>query len=107
MPFLALLVIPLATTIADLSAAPRICGAIGVVFVVVGGAVPILRRRILSLAPALGWDVLGGATDVAAIGAGIATAVAGTVGLFEWLRLFLLARPMLAFVLVLASLRLD
>lgn len=103
----ALLIIPLATTLGDLAAALRVCAAIGIVFVVVGGLVLMRRRRTQELPPALGWYVLGGATDVGAIGAGIATAIAGTVGLFEWQLLFLLARPMLAFVLVLASLRHD
>jgi hypothetical protein len=37
----------------------------------------------------------------------VATALSGTVGSFEWELLFLLSRPMLAFVLVLASLRHD
>ena len=105
--FLALLLIPLATTLGDLSAALRICGAGGILFVLIGGVVLIRRRRVLRLAPEMGWYVLGGATDVGAIGAGIATVVAGTVGLFEWQLLFLLARPMLAFALVLASLRHD
>ena len=105
--FLALLLIPLATTLGDLSAALRICGAGGIIFVLIGGVVLIRRRRALRLAPEMGWYVLGGATDVGAIGAGIAAAVAGTVGLFEWQLLFLLARPMLAFALVLASLRHD
>jgi hypothetical protein len=35
--------------------------------------------------------VVAGALDVGAIGAGLATAVAGTIGLFEWELLFLLA----------------
>jgi hypothetical protein len=104
---LALLVVPLATTLADLPAALRICGAIGVLFVVAGGLVLVRRRRTLDLPPGLVWYALGGATDVGAIGAGLATAVAGTIGLFEWHLLFLLARPMLAFVLVLTSLRHD
>ena len=43
--------------------------------------------------------------DVAAVTAGVATFVVGSVGLFEWELLFLLARPMLAFTFVLASLR--
>ena len=41
------------------------------------------------------------------VGAGLATAFVGTIGLLEWHFLFLLARPMLAFVLVLSSLRHD
>ncbi len=43
--------------------------------------------------------------DVAAVTAGVATFVVGSVGLFEWELFFLLARPMLAFTFVLASLR--
>jgi hypothetical protein len=60
----ALLAIPLATTLGDLAAALRICGAIGVVFVIAGGLLLIRRRRRLALPPELSWYVLGGATDV-------------------------------------------
>jgi hypothetical protein len=103
--FLALLTFPLATTLGDLSAALRIGGSIGVVFVVTGSLVLIRRQRALGLPAARGWYALAFMTQVAAIGTGLSTAFVGTIGLFEWHLLFLLTRPMLAFVLVLSSLR--
>jgi hypothetical protein len=102
-----LLLIPLATTLGDLATAVRICGAVGVLFVVAQSLVLIRRQGSLALPPGLSWYVVAGALDVGAIGAGFATAVAGTIGLFEWELLCLLARPMLAFALVIASLRHD
>ena len=104
---LALLFVPLATTLGDLSAALRICGAVGVALVLGEGLVLIRRSNALRLPRERWWYALAAAIDVGALGAGLATAVAGTIGLFEWQLLFLLARPMLAFVLVLASLRHD
>jgi len=71
------------------------------------GLVLIRRSNALRLPRERWWYALAAAIDVGALGAGLATAVAGTIGLFEWQLLFLLARPMLAFVLVLASLRHD
>lgn len=105
--FLALLTVPLATTLGDLSTALRVCGAVGVAFIVAGSLVLIRRQRALGVPPARGWYALAIAINLSAIGAGLATAIVGTIGLFEWHLLFLLARPMLAFVLVLSSLRHD
>ena len=53
------------------------------------------------------WYLLASVIDLASIGTGLATLLSGTVGFFEWQLLFLLSRPMLAFTLVLASLRHD
>ena len=104
---LALLLFPLATTLGDTPAALRICGAIGVALIVGGGLVLVRRSKALSLTAERWWYALAALLDVGALGAGIATAATGTIGFFEWHLLFLLARPMLAFVLVLASLRHD
>jgi len=49
----------------------------------------------------------GYSVDIAATGGGVSTLLTQTIGSFEWQLLFLLARPMLAFVLVLATLRHD
>ena len=104
---LALLLVPLSTTLGDVGLALRICGATGVLVVLGGMRVLLRRQRRLGVPSERGWYILAGALDAGAVGAGIATAVAGTVGLFEWQLLFLLGRPMLAFVLVLSSLRHD
>ena len=105
--FLALLTIPLVTTVGDPSTAFRICGVLGVAFIVASSLVLIRRQRALGVPPARGWYALAIVINLSAIGAGLATAFTGTIGLLEWHLLFLLARPMLAFVLVLSSLRHD
>jgi hypothetical protein len=104
---LALVVIPLSTTTSDVPLTVRICGALGTLFVLGGAALLMRRQRQLGLPAERGWYVLATATDLGAIGAGLTTVVTGTVGFFEWQLLFLLARPMIAFILVLASLRHD
>ena len=102
---LALVLIPLSTTGGDLTTALRICGGLGLVFVV-GGAVLLMRRqRHLGVPPERSWYVLASIIDIGALLAATATLLTGATGLFEWELLFLLARPMVAFVLVLASLR--
>jgi hypothetical protein len=104
---LALLLIPLSTTTGDLASALRACGALGVLFVL-GGTVLLMRRqRRLGVPGERGWYWLAAVTDLAAIGAGLATLLTGSVGFFEWELLALLSRPMVAFILVLASLRHD
>ena len=104
---LALLLIPLSTTTGDVATALRTCGVLGVLFVL-GGAVLLMRRqRRLGVPGERGWYLLASVIDLAAIGAGLATLLLGTVGFFEWQLLFLLSRPMVAFTLVLASLRHD
>jgi hypothetical protein len=102
---LALLVVPLATTTADVAFALRIAGAAGVAFVIVGVLVLIRRQASLNIPADRVWYAVAATIDFAAIALGIATVLGGSIGLFEWLLLSLLARPMLAFALALASLR--
>src|SRR2546427_2076686 len=104
---LALLVVPLSTTTGDLPTTLRICGVLGAVIVVGGGLMLIRRHRRFGIPRDTGWYALAAAVDIGAIASAVATALSGAFGFFEWELLFLLARPMLAFVLVLASLRHD
>jgi hypothetical protein len=101
----ALVVIPLAASTGDFAAGVRWAAALGVAFVVLGSFALSMRRGRLAVAPALTWYVLAAIIDVGAVASGITALVSGAVAFFEWQLLFLLARPMLAFVLVLASLR--
>ena len=101
------LVVPLSTTIGDASAAVHACGVPGVVFVIGGGYVLIRRQQSLGVQTDRRWYAPVFGMDVAAIAAGLVTTVTGAVGSLEWLLLFLLLRPMLAFILVLGSLRPD
>jgi len=102
---IALSTIPLSTTTGDLTLALRICGAIGVLFIFSGVALLLRRQRRLDVRGQAGLNPVIVVVDLAAIAAGVATVGVGSVGLFEWELLFLLARPMLAFSFVLASLR--
>jgi hypothetical protein len=102
---IALSTIPLLTTTGNVMLAVRICGAVGVLFVLGGVALLLRRQKGLGVRSQRGWDTLIVVVDFAATAAGVATFVVGSVGLFEWQLLFLLCRPMLAFTFVLASLR--
>lgn len=103
----ALVLIPASTTLGDSTSALRLAATLGLVFVIGHSLLLIRRHGILALPPGRWWYGLGAILDVGAIATGIAAAVGGSIGLFEWQLLFMLARPMLVFVLVLASLRHD
>jgi hypothetical protein len=102
---IALSTIPLSTSTGDAVVAFRILGAVGVLFVLGGVALLQFRKRSLGVSGRRSWNVFIVVIDSAAVAAGLATLVVGSIGLFEWQLLFLLARPMLAFTFVLASLR--
>ena len=102
---IALSTIPLSTTTADLTLTLRICGAIGILFIFSGVGLLLRRQRLPGMRGQAGLNPVIVVIDLAALAAGVATVVVGSVGLFEWELLFLLARPMLAFTFVLASLR--
>lgn len=104
---LALVLIPLSTTTGDVATALRACGVLGILFVLGGVLLLARRQRRLGVPAERGWYLLATAIDLGAVVAGFATALTGAVGFFEWELLFLLSRPMLAFVLVLTSLRHD
>jgi hypothetical protein len=102
---IALSTIPLSTTTGDVAVTLRICGAVGVLFVLGGVALLQIRKRRLGVSSRRSWNAFIVLIDSAAVVAGMATVVVGSIGLFEWQVLSLLARPMLAFTFVLASLR--
>ena len=85
---IALSAIPLSTTTGDGAVALRLCGAIGVLFVVGGAALLMRRRRRLGVSGRRGEDAVIVVIDFAAIAAGVATFVVGSVGFFEWELLF-------------------
>lgn len=102
---IALSTIPLATTTGDLALSVRICGTAGVLFILGGVSLLLRRQRRLGLRGQAGLNPAIIAIDLTSIAAGLATVAIGSVGLFEWELLLLLARPMLAFTFVLAALR--
>ena len=102
---IALATIPLSTTTGDVSGAFRILGVVGLVFVLGGVALLQGRKRRLGVSGRRSWNAFIVVIDGAAVAAAMATIVVGSVAFFEWQLLALLARPMLAFTFVLASLR--
>ena len=88
-----LLVVPLSTTTGDPQTAVRVCGALGVAFVVGGGLLLVRRHQRLKVPQDRSWYVLPAVLDVAGIAAGVVTVVTGAIGSFEWQLLVLLSRP--------------
>jgi hypothetical protein len=100
---LAVAPIPAAALLGSPAGAVRV-GAAAAIALIVGGTVVLFRRhRRADIPAAAGWYVSVAALDVAALVAGAAAAVSGDIGAYEALLVLLLARPMLAFLLVLAS----
>jgi hypothetical protein len=104
---LALSTIPLVLFVGDTAAALRIEALIALACGIVHVAVLYRRGKRYALPSSLAWTVIAGATDLAIIATVIATvaagSAAGTLAAYEALLVVFLARPMLAFMLVLAS----
>jgi hypothetical protein len=95
--------IPLALTLGSTSDAVRVAAVVAVAYLVVGTGILVRRQRRLGIAPSAGWYVLAGGINVAVLAAGLAAVAFGAVAAYEAFLVGLLARPMLAFLLVLAS----
>lgn len=104
---LALSTIPMVLIVGDTSTALRIEALIALAYGIVHVVVLYRRGRRYALPGSLAWTALAGATDLAIIGTVVATVAAGTaagtLGAYEAMLLVFVARPMLAFLLVLAS----
>ena len=100
---LALSIVPLALLLQGTETAVRIGSALAIFYLVVTVVVLIDRQRRLNIPAERVWYVGAGLLNVAAVFAGAATIVGGTIGAFELLLVILVARPMLAFLLVLSS----
>ncbi len=81
----------------------RLTGALSLAYVVL--SLPVLQRRVARVGISWGRAWVLAAIGLSAIGAALsaATIAAPTLGVFELLLVALLARPMVVFVLVLAS----
>ena len=100
---LALALVPMASTIGDVEVTVRILGAGALAYQLTSSL--LLRRRQLArdlavARPALALILV---LNLAILVAGVLCVLTGSIGAYEWLLLSLLARPMLAFVLVLES----
>ena len=102
---LALATVPLALIVGSTGDAARIIAAAALVYVGIHLTVLIRRTRQLEVENTRSekWAVL--VLMLASLAAIIATVASGSIGTFEALLLVLLARPMLAFLFVLASFR--
>jgi hypothetical protein len=99
---LALSTVPLALTLGSTSDAARIVALVALAYMVLHLAILIRRNRTTALirGPWLAGVVT---VDLAALVAVVATVVTGSIGAYEALLIVMLLRPMLAFLLVLAS----
>jgi hypothetical protein len=100
---LALSTIPIALAVGNESDGFRIVAAGALAYLVVHIVVLVGRSRRSALPATRGWVIAAGTVNVAVLVLGIATLATGSLEPFEGLLLALLARPMLAFLLVLAS----
>ena len=100
---LAIITIPLAQLLGNLEATARLGGLLAVVVVTVGALV--LVRRVAGAGVIQGRTpvIVAVAANGAALVAGLATLVTGSIELYEVTLVLMLARPMAAFLLVLAS----
>jgi hypothetical protein len=100
---LALATIPLALILGSTSDAARIVAIAALAYVVLHLVVLIRRNRRFQVATSRVAEAAVILLGLAALGATVATVATGSIGAFEVLLIVLLARPMLAFLFVLAS----
>jgi hypothetical protein len=100
---LAVQVVPLALLVGSTNVAVRVAAVIAVAYLLVGTTVLVRRQRRFGIAPTVAWYAVAGAVNVAVLAAGLAAIAFGSIAAYEALLVGLLARPMLAFLLVLAS----
>jgi hypothetical protein len=99
----ALATFPILLVIGNTSDALRISALIALAYSIVHVGILVGRSRRDALPRSRAWFVGAGAIDLATLVTVVATVASGTVQAYEALLLVLLARPMLAFLLVLAS----
>jgi hypothetical protein len=85
------------------SAAVRIAAVLAIAYVLGSSVVLICRTRANSISTTRGWVLAALVVDLAMIGSGLWAIVSGSIAVYEATLVALLARPMLAFMLVLAS----
>jgi hypothetical protein len=100
---LAVQVVPLALLLGSTSSAVRVAAVLAVGYLIVGTAILLRRQRRLAIAPTLAWYVAAGAINIVVLAVGLAAIAYGSIAAYEALLVGLLARPMLAFLLVLSS----
>lgn len=99
---LALAIIPMATLV-GLDGAIRVAGAVTFGYLVGYGLFLERRRRQTGIAPYRAWAILVASVNLPALVLAAIAAATGAVWAIEIMLLFLLARPMAAFLLVLST----
>jgi len=100
---IALATIPLAETTGSGRTAIQWASAAALLFTLVHVMVLVVRARSMGIRLPL-WGVIGAAViDIATLGTAAFSLTLGSLAAYEWLLLLLLARPMLAFVLVMSD----
>ncbi|HEX5589753.1 MAG TPA: hypothetical protein VFX65_05645 [Candidatus Limnocylindrales bacterium] len=101
---LALATVPVSVQLDDPATVVRVMAGIGLAYALVTATVLVLRMRHWNIAWTVGWQVGVAVLNLAIIAAGVAAIATGSFAAYELLLMALLGRPMLAFLLVLASL---
>jgi hypothetical protein len=100
---IALSLVPLSSSLGSTQDAVRVLAGIAIVYLVMTVAVLLRRQLARGIPIQRGWAVFIAAVNVLIAVAAVIALFSGTVSAFEWLLVLLLARPMIAFVVVLAS----
>jgi hypothetical protein len=100
---LALSTIPIAISAGSASDAFRIVAVAALAYIILHTFILIERSRRNALATSRGWLLVASGVNLAVLITGAAAIASGAAGPFEAMLLAMLARPMLAFLLVLAS----
>jgi hypothetical protein len=100
---LALSIVPLSLLLQGTETAVRAGAAAAIVYLVTTVLVLVSRQRQLNIPAERVWYMGAALLNLAAVLAAAATIVTGTIGAFELMLVILVARPMLAFLLVLSS----
>jgi hypothetical protein len=104
---LALLVAPIVATVHDVARAVSIVCGLAAAYLVVATILLVRRQRGLSLPTSIDWYLPAASVSTGAFTAALIGLGSGEVAWLLWMLLFLLLRPMLAFIFVLALLRRD
>lgn len=101
--FLAVLSMPLADAIGSASIAIQVASGLAILFTAAHVLRLVARVRDMGIDQGSGRNVLVTGANFLIFGAGAISLSLGSAAAYEWLLLFMLARPMLAFVLVLTE----
>jgi hypothetical protein len=100
---LAVIVVPLSSLLGGTEAAARLGGGLAVVYVLATVVVLLGRQRRSEIAVFPRWWIAAAILDVTALGLAVASMLGASFAVYQLLLAVLLARPMVAFLLVLAS----